>query len=146
MTATLSAQDLATLAASAFGSEWQSALSRGRGVALRTVQRWARDGIAKPDTAAAIRAYLLSRRVVDLPAPPGDDPDRRDDAAHQVMGELLDVVVEAGVAVGWHEAELLAGALAGAVDRMAAGAGAPATRELLRGVVDQLARRAGERA
>jgi len=128
---------LAALATSTFGSEWQSALARERGVAVRTVQRWAKDGIAKPETAAAIVAYLQSRRVVTLPPPPDGTPDVRDDAAYAAMAALLDTMIAAGQPLGWHPAELLTASLSCIVDRMIEGAGAPATIETLRAATSQ---------
>lgn len=136
----LSPDELAALATPVFGSEWQSALARARGVAIRTVQRWAKDGIHKPETAVAIRAYLLSRRVIDLPPPLSQDDEERDDAAHLVAPVLLDTILDAGAAVGWHDAELLAAMLSAVVDRMIDGAGVPATVETLKAAMAQARR------
>jgi hypothetical protein len=134
----LTRDELAALATSVYGSEWQSALARERRVAVRTVQRWAKDGIAKPETAIGIRAYLLSRRIVDLPPPLSDDPEERDDAAHLVVAVVLDAVSDAGRAVGWHDAELLAAFFSYAIDGMIAGAGAPAAVETIRSALGQV--------
>lgn len=132
----LPGDDLARLATAVYGPQWQTALARERDIADRQVRRWAKDGIGKPSTATAIHAYLLSRRVIDLPGPP--DSDARDAAAQLAMPDLLGVIVDAGQAVGWHEAELLVAMMGAVVDRMIAGAGAPATVETLRGVADQV--------
>lgn len=117
----LSSGDLAALATSAFGPEWQSKLARERGIVLRTMQRWARDGIGKPETAVAIRAYLLSRRVIDIPAPASHADDQRDEQARNIMLGLLGELTKAAGAVGWREAEMLA-ALSATIDRMMDGA------------------------
>lgn len=133
---------LYALATPVYGPEWQSALARERGVNVRTVQRWAKDGIAKPETAIGIVSYLRSRRIVDLPSPPpSDDPHERDDEAHLAMPGVLDTIIDAGRAVGWHEAELLAATLSYVIDRMVAGAGAPATIETLQAGMAQLRER-----
>lgn len=61
------AADLQSLASAVYGSRWQSQLSREMGVALRTVQRWARDGIDKP--AKAGKARIEKRALSELPLP-----------------------------------------------------------------------------
>ena len=100
---TLTATQLEELASEAFGPNWQSALARDRCVAVRTVQRWAKDGIAKPETAGAIRAYLLSRTVVSLPAKPDRGP--HNEILDTAMSNIVEDITQAGRAVGWTEQE-----------------------------------------
>lgn len=100
---TLTATELEELASKAFGPNWQSALARDRGVAVRTVQRWAKDGIAKPETAEAIHAYLTTRTVVSLPLKP--DRGRTYPFLATAMDELVEDISQAGVLGGWTEDE-----------------------------------------
>ena len=99
----LSATELDKLASAAFGPQWQSALARDRGVSVRTVQRWAQDGIAKPETAEAINAYLTTRTVVSLPLKP--DRGRTHPFLNTAMDELVEDITQAGVLGGWTEDE-----------------------------------------
>ena len=77
----LTSAELAAVASQTYGKRWQSALARDMGVNLRTVQRWAADGIAKPATADNVKRFLTERRVVSIPSPDPDlSEDERDDA------------------------------------------------------------------
>ncbi|NCP22842.1 MAG: hypothetical protein GW854_01695 [Erythrobacter sp.] len=105
---TLPPTELADLASRVFGPGWQSALARDRGVAVRTVQRWAKDGISKPETAEAIRAYLQSRTVVSVPAAPsvqvfGDGETRS--ILTEAMRRIAAEIVVSSKAAGWSEEE-----------------------------------------
>lgn len=100
---TLSATELDKLAGAAFGPQWQSALARDRGVSVRTVQRWARDGIAKPETAEAIHAYLTTRTVVSLPFKSERKLSRY--ILNTAMDDVVAEITQAGAAGGWTERE-----------------------------------------
>lgn len=100
---TLTAYELEDLASRAFGPGWQSALARDRGVAIRTVQRWAKDGITKPETAQAILDYLRTRTVISLPSKPEAGPHK--EIIRTAMAGIVSEITQAGVAVGWTEQE-----------------------------------------
>ena len=134
----LTAAELQSLATAIYGSRWQSAFARDRSIALRTVSRWARDGIEKPATAAAVRDFLEERRRTALDPPASDDPDERDDQARDLVEPRVEALLSASAAVGWHDAEILGGLLGAVVDRMVDGAGVPAARETLRQTIAQL--------
>lgn len=132
----LTPTDLASLATAVYGSQWQSPLSRDLPASLRQVQRWARDGVEKPTTAQAVRAFLEERRRVSMP-PPTTTGDDRDDEARDVLEPKLAALVSVAADAGWHEAELLAAMLSYAIDRMIDGAGAPAAAEVLKAALAQ---------
>ncbi|WP_375455633.1 hypothetical protein [uncultured Methylobacterium sp.] len=135
----MTASDLASLASAAYGPQWQSALSREMRIALRTVQRWAADGIPKAATAAGIRAFLTDRARIKLAGPvSGADGDARDDAAFAECEPVVAALIGAGEDAGFHEAEILAAVLSIVIGRMADGAGIPATVSTLRQVIDGL--------
>lgn len=130
--------DLGNLASSIWGPEWQTPLSRERGIAIRTVQRWAKEGIPRATTALAILAYLKSRRVIDIPMPEALEDADRDDEANVAMVPIVASIIDAGRAVGWHDAELLCALMAATVDRMVDGAGIPAALDVLDQAASQL--------
>ncbi len=102
----LSTHEIADLASRVYGPGWQSALARDRGVAIRTVQRWAKDGIAKPETAEAIRAYLQSRTVVSVPAQPSIQASGECNPSQildQAMCKIADEIIMSTKAAGWTE-------------------------------------------
>jgi hypothetical protein len=92
---------LAALASSAYGPNWQSPLAREMSVGLRTVQRWARDGIARPATAAAVRRFIEERRTTALPAPPDDPAADRTAAARAAVAPSVLATAAAAEAAGW---------------------------------------------
>ena len=129
--------ELQSLASACYGARWQSALSRDMGIALRTVSRWARDGIAKPATAEGVRRFLEERRIARIAAPPSDttaDQDR-DDACYAALQPGVRALIAAAEEIGWHPAEALTSALAIVVDEIEARAGRAAAQE----IVDQQA-------
>ena len=58
----MTAAELNDLARAVFGERWQSALSRELGVPLRTVQRWAAEGIPKKIVADAVWFAIMKAR------------------------------------------------------------------------------------
>lgn len=132
--------DLQSLAASVYGARWQSQLGRDMGIALRTVQRWARDGIDKTATAEGVRRFLEERRIARIAAPPDGttDADDRDDACRDAIEPAIQSVLAAAGDIGWHRAEAQAAALGSILDDMASCDGIPATIETLRGVISDL--------
>ena len=112
--------ELHSLASGCYGSRWQSQLARDMGIALRTVQRWARDGISKPATSEGVRRFLEERRISRIAAPPeGTTPDQdRDVACSAALRPAVTALVAAAVDVGWHPAEAVTTVLAVAVDEM----------------------------
>lgn len=115
-------------------ARWQSQLGRDMKIALRTIQRWSRDGIDKTATAEGVRRFLEERRIARLPAPPaGSTPnDDRDDACYEAIAPSIGAVTAAARDVGWTDAETLTAILAVAVDGMIDAAGERATIETLR--------------
>lgn len=137
--------DLQSMASAVYGARWQSQLSRDMGVALRTVQRWARDGIEKPATAEGVRRFLEERRVARMAAPPPGTTadDDRDDACRDAIEPAIAAVLAAAQDVGWHEGEAAVAILATVADRMRDRAGAAVTIETLRLTADKIAASAG---
>lgn len=132
----LSASNLSALAQPIYGLRWQSALAREMDVAVRTVQRWARDGIDRPATADAVRRFLEERARAIIPAPPeGVD---RDNAAYDMVRPRIDALVRTAEAAGWHPAEVLTGAICATADLMREGAGAAAAIETVKSVLESL--------
>lgn len=128
--------ELSALAQRTYGPRWQSALAREMDVAVRTVQRWARDGIDRPATADAVRRFLEERARAIIPAPPeGVD---RDDAAYDMVRPHLEALVRAAEATGWHPAEVLTGAICATADLMREGAGSAAAIDTVKGVLAAL--------
>lgn len=132
--------DLQSLAASVYGARWQSQLGRDMGIALRTVQRWARDGIDKTATAEGVRRFLEERRIARIAAPPegSTDDDDRDDACRDALEPAILSVLAAADDIGWHRVEAQTAVLASVLDDMVASSGIPATIETLRGVISDL--------
>lgn len=125
--------DLQSIAAAVYGARWQSQLSRDMGVGLRTVQRWARDGIDKSATSEWVRRFLEDRRIARLPGPPaGTTPDDdRDAACYEAVAPSVEAIIAAARDVGWGEAETLTAILSIAIDGMIGAAGESATAETL---------------
>ncbi|UOK73031.1 hypothetical protein [Ancylobacter polymorphus] len=132
--------DLASLASAAYGPRWQSPFARDFCVPLRTVQRWARDGIGKPSTANAARSFLIERARLRIEPPPPIGEEERDDHAYDEMRPHIEALVRVGGAAGWHAAEVLAAILAVTVDLMSEGAGEEATARTLDDVLAALRR------
>lgn len=131
--------ELARLASAAYGQQWQSALSRDMRINLRSIQRWASDGIPKVETANGIRAFLVARARTKIDPPPaGATADQRDDWAFDECEPHIAALISAGTAAGLHEAEILAALLSIVTGRMADGAGIPAAIETLRQVIEGL--------
>lgn len=132
--------DIQSIASAVYGARWQSQLSRDMGVALRTVQRWARDGIDKTATAEGVRRFLEERRIARIAPPPAGttDADDRDDACRDALEPAVTAIVAAARDAGWHEGEAQVAVLASTVDMMRAAAGTPATIQTLRAAVEAL--------
>ncbi len=81
------------LAESAYGHMWQSALARDMDLNVRTVQRWAVDGIPKDATADRVRAFIGERR--------------RQAGPLDTVGPRVEAIVEAYVAAGHDRAAVL---------------------------------------
>lgn len=98
-------------------------------VALRTVQRWARDGIDKPATAENVRRFLERRRTARIAPPPAGTSasDDRDDACYEAMAPAVTALMSAARDVGWQEAEAAVAVLSAVVDEMRVSAGDLAT-------------------
>jgi hypothetical protein len=130
--------DIQSLASAVYGARWQSQLSRDMGVALRTVQRWARDGIEKTATAEGVRRFLEERRVARMAPPPEGTTaeDDRDDACRDAIEPPITAILAAAQDVGWHEGESLVAMLAAIIDRMRRSAGAPAAIATLRSAIE----------
>lgn len=131
----MTASDLASLASAIYGPRWQSAFARDFDTALRTVQRWARDGIDKPATAGAVRRFLEERARLRISPPPADGYSDRDDDAYDEFRPRVEALAQAGEAAGWHPAEAVTAILAVTVDMMRAGAGDEATVETLEATI-----------
>jgi hypothetical protein len=129
----MTSADLHSLASAVYGSRWQSQLARDMGLALRTVQRWAANGIDKPATVEGVRRFLEERRIARIPSPPpGTSPnDDRDDACCDALRPAVEAMVAAAADVGWHQAESLTAILAYTAQEMRERAGRPATIETL---------------
>lgn len=132
--------ELHSIASACYGARWQSQLARDMGVSLRNIQRWARDGIAKPATAEGVRRFLEERRISRIAAPPeGSTPDQnRDDACYEALRPGVLALLAAASDIGWHPAEAWVAVLAVTVDAMRDGAGDDATLDVLRQVVQSL--------
>lgn len=132
----LTPAELSSLAQPIYGPRWQSALAREMSVAVRTAQRWARDGVERQTTADGVRRFLeeRARQVVSPPAISGD----RDAQAYAEMRPRIEAMVRAATAVGWHPAEVTTAALAAIIDLMSEGAGAPATMQTLKDAISAL--------
>lgn len=132
--------ELQSMASATYGARWQSQLSRDMGVALRTVQRWARDGIDKPATAEGVRRFLEERRVARIAAPPaGTTPDDdRDEACYDALEPGITSLLAAAEDIGWMRVEAQCAGLAALIDDMTATSGLPSTIETLRGAITSL--------
>ena len=132
-TSAMTAEDLHAKAGAVYGSRWQSQIARDMGIALRSVQRWARDGIEKKTTAAAVEHFLEQRRVAKIAPPPENttSPNVRDAACYEAISPGVTAIMAAGRDTGWGEAELTAALLARVVDEMRSIAGADPTRRAL---------------
>ena len=138
MTGAMDSEELRRLGLAAFGHGWQTALSRERGVAERTVRYWVSKGIDKVDTADAIRNFLLSRRVIHVPAaPPGLD---RAEAATRLVDAILEIVLDGAQATGWDEREMTVAFYSVLIERMTERLGAAATRGVLSETLSQVER------
>lgn len=141
-TLAMTAPELAALASQCYGQRWQSALARDMNVAVRTVQRWAADGIERQATADNVRRFLIERRVVSIAGPAaGLSEDERDDACYEALEPPLSAIAAAADDQGWHPAEVWTAIMAIAVDRMHAMAGRDATIETVKQAIEQLRRR-----
>lgn len=129
--------ELQSIATSAYGQRWQSQLARDASVPLRTVQRWAADGIHKPQTEQFIRGVILTRRTSFIPSPPAGttEDDDRDDACHVAIAPSITGLTAAARDAGWSEAEALTAILAATLDLMRQGAGDAAVLETLRATI-----------
>lgn len=123
--------DLAALASAVYGPRWQSAFARDFDTALRTVQRWARDGIEKPATAGAVRRFLEERAALRVSPPPSDGYSDVDDDAYDEFRPRIEALVQAGIAAGWDPAEVMTAILAVTIDIMRHYAGPEPTIETL---------------
>lgn len=131
--------ELRSLAAPIYGNHgWQVRLARDFGVAVRTSQRWAADGIANAETARRVRKFLQERARAQVEAPPADGYSDRDDDAYDEFRPRIEALVAAGVTAGWHPAEVLTAILAVTVDQMRENAGIPATLETVKQAMDSL--------
>lgn len=117
--------ELHSLASAVYGARWQSRLSRDMSVALRTVQRWARDGIDRTATAEGARRFLEERRVARVAAPPAGttDAENRDDDCADALEPAVLATIAAAADVGWSDAEILAAILTIIVHEMRQRAG-----------------------
>lgn len=128
----MTAPELAALASQCYGQRWQSALARDLDVNVRTVQRWAADGIQRQSTADSVRRFLTERRVTTIPGPSsGLSEEERDDACHDALLSPVTALARAADDVGWHPAEVWVAILSIAVEQMIQMAGADATSEML---------------
>lgn len=139
----MTSSELQSLASACYGARWQSALARDMGIALRTVQRWASDGIGKPATAEGVRRFLEERRIARIAAPPeGSTPDEdRDGACHAALQPGVRAMVAAAEDIGWHPAEVLTMALAIIVEEIEDRAGHAAALEIVEQQLDVLKNR-----
>lgn len=137
---TMTAPELNSRAASVYGNRWQSALGRDMGVALRTVQRWARDGIDKPATAEGVRRFLNERAAGAIAPPPAGSTDKldRDDACADALEPAATALVAKAEAAGWSRPEIDAALLSLIVSDMRAIAGDRATRATLAAAIQML--------
>lgn len=103
----MDASTLNSLASAVYGSRWQSQLAREMEVGLRTVQRWASDGIDKPRTANSVRDFLEQRRRARIAAPPaGSSPgDARAGACCEALEPGVRALVTAAENAGWQRSE-----------------------------------------
>lgn len=132
--------DLHSLATSVYGTRWQSQLAREMGIAVRTVQRWARNGIDKTATAEGVRRFLEERRIARIAAPPDGTTvdDDRNDACRDALEPSILSVFAAAKDIGWHHSEVMRAVLAIAIDDLARRVDIPAKIETLRGVASDL--------
>lgn len=136
----MTAADLAALASQCYGQRWQSPLSREMNVNVRTVQRWARDGIEKVATADNVRRFLMDRRVVSIPSPDATLSEaERDDACYDAIEAPLSVLASAADDQGWHPAEIWVAVLAIAADNIYRIAGKSAAAETIQQALDNMA-------
>jgi hypothetical protein len=138
----MTAAELAALASQCYGQRWQSALARDMNINVRTVQRWAADGIDKPATASNVRRFLTERRVVSIPTPdPTLSEEERDDACYNAMEPPLAALTSAADDQGWHPAEIWVAVLAIACDRLYAMGGRSAAVETVEQAINDLKQR-----
>lgn len=132
--------ELNTLASAVYGTRWQSPLSREMNIAIRTVQRWASDGIGKTATAEGVRQFLETRRRTLVAGPPaGTDPDQdRDDAVYEATRPSFEAVVASAIEAGWSPPEAVSALFNVSLDMMRDGSGIPATIETLRQAINGL--------
>lgn len=130
--------ELAALASAVYGPRWQSAFARDFDTALRTVQRWARDGIEKPATAGAVRRFLTERAALRVSPPPADGYGDADDDAYDEFRPRIEALVQAGVAAGWHPAEVMTAILAVTADLARAASSDAAVIETLEQAIAQI--------
>lgn len=134
------AAELAALASQCYGQRWQSALARDMDVNVRTVQRWARDGIDRPATADSVRRFLTERRVIAIPSPdPALPEEERDDACYTAMEPVVSAVAQAADEQGWHPAEVWVAILAVAADNIYRIGGKGAAVETVQQAIDNMA-------
>lgn len=135
----MTAAELAALASQCYGQFWQSPLSREMDVNVRTVQRWAADGIQRTATAENVRRFLTDRRVVSIQPPASSmSEEERDDACYDAMKSPLTALAAAADSQGWHPAEVWVAILAVASDAMYAMSGKAATVETLRQAITNM--------
>lgn len=135
----MTAAELAALASQCYGQFWQSPLAREMTVNVRTVQRWAADGIQKASTAENVRRFLTDRRVVSVPAPTAGLPeDERDDACHDALAQPLTALAMAADNQGWHPAEVWTAILAITAEQLYLMAGKTAAAETMQQAIDTM--------
>lgn len=135
----MSADDLASAASTVYGEDWQTPLARDTKIALRTVQRWKRDGIPLIGTAEYVRRFLEERRLSRVADAPAED---RDEACYDALAPGVRALIAAAADSGWHPAEAVTAVFAVVVDEMADSAGAPAALAMVRQAIDVLSERA----
>jgi hypothetical protein len=132
--------ELQSIATAVYGARWQSQLSRDMGIALRTVQRWARDGIDKPATSEGVQRFLEERRIARIAAPPGGSTqnDDRDDLCFDAVEPGITALIAAAETIGWARSETLSAIFALIISEIERLAGSATAIEMLGTTITQL--------
>lgn len=120
--------ELQSLSTGVYGRHWMSALARDFGVNARTVQRWAKSGVANDETARRLRDYLENRRRSIV-----DGPDNNSDPnAYDKFEPGVDAFIDSAVAAGWSRRMAAIGTILAAGHQLAGVVGEDEAQEIMK--------------
>jgi hypothetical protein len=102
-------------------------------VNLRTVQRWARDGIDRDAMADAVQRFLEARRIATVAAPPrfDGDADGQTEARMIAIAPSVEAILAAAVSAGWRRSDAATAIVAVAISDVRDTAGDDMARMIL---------------